>query len=944
MKRFVYLLVVFLCGVAHAAGPRWVAGSKWTNVGSAMGWYRNDVQYFIDPGALSGSVSNSAAVAMVDAAAAVWNLKGLAFTLKNGGSLAEDVNSTNVYLGPNGIVWPQDVASANYAAKQIAVVFDADGTITDTLLGAGASAPSNCRTSGVTENVDLFVQPGKIAHAILVVNGRCSGLAPEQQLQLQYQLMRMFGRVLGLGWSQLNDNVYTGSPAPTYIQQMHWPIMHPIDIICGVYTYQCLPQPFTLRDDDIASMWVVNGGTNPQFQAGGLVAMNGNIQFPGNIPMAGVNVVVKHYQLWGSVGLDSFESVSAVSGAYFLEDRGNPVTGSGSDTQGLYGGPPGNSSYYNLYVPMNGGTSWLWFFSQSVNPLYVGQYAVGPYRKGTPSMSGASLNYWNGNYAAGNNIYYPYTASDAAYDCTTGNDGSQSAPAMLPASGTWDGRLCSSGHSSWLTFPVQAGHAGTVEVVATDESGAVSTTKAMPLIGVWHASDANGTLPTIAKAVSAFNSTRLGMTQVRASFAVDENVRIAITDSRGDGRPDYTYRARVLYASSVAPTRLAASGGAVVIKGTGFSASCGVTIGGVSANVVSVSPTEMHVIAPAISAGGAKDVVVTDLTTRGTASITGGVVYSGSSSDKLTLTAQPSGSVAVGSPAALALHLADASGNPVVNGQVTVSPGAGNVTLGICNLSQCTLVTDAHGNAHTMVIANAAGSITLKAVSGGGSAVSASYTAVGLSQAIALLRPTEYVASGAGARFNPAVQVTANGTAAMGQAVQWTQSSLSAGLGSATSQANTTGLSTVAAEGSLRNGELATVTACAWSSVCATQNLIGVAASDLRATAVSGDAQNLSTSDSLADVGLKVVDTDGHPVVGANVTVYQSVSGWQPPCITGRCPVAPLYGKSTSTIMSDDDGLITVSPLQYANTAAVTLITASVGTQGALTVTLQKAP
>jgi hypothetical protein len=42
--------------------------------------------------------------------------------------------------------------------------------------------------------------------------------------------------------------------------------------------------------------------------------------------------------------------------------------------------------------------------------------------------------------------------------------------------------------------------------------------------------------------------------------------------------------------------------------------------------------------------------------------------------------------------------------------------------------------------------------------------------------------------------------------------------------------------------------------------------------------------------------------------------------------------------------MSDDDGLVMVAPLQYANTAAVTAITLSVGISGVVTATLQKSP
>ena len=45
----------------------------------------------------------------------------------------------------------------NYLAKQIAVIYDQDGSVTDLLLGSGASDPSGCRQSAVTESVDSIV-------------------------------------------------------------------------------------------------------------------------------------------------------------------------------------------------------------------------------------------------------------------------------------------------------------------------------------------------------------------------------------------------------------------------------------------------------------------------------------------------------------------------------------------------------------------------------------------------------------------------------------------------------------------------------------------------------------------------------------------------------------------------------------------------------------------
>ena len=53
---------------------------------------------------------------------------------------------------------------------------------------------------------------GTIQHAVIVLNGLCVGSDPNQLTQMQYQLTRVFGRVLGLAWSQLNDDVFTGTP------------------------------------------------------------------------------------------------------------------------------------------------------------------------------------------------------------------------------------------------------------------------------------------------------------------------------------------------------------------------------------------------------------------------------------------------------------------------------------------------------------------------------------------------------------------------------------------------------------------------------------------------------------------------------------------------------------------------------------------------------------
>ena len=47
-------------------------------------------------------------------------------------------------------MFPADVESANYAAIQIAVLYDSDGSVTDMLLGGGASSPAASSSGGHT--------------------------------------------------------------------------------------------------------------------------------------------------------------------------------------------------------------------------------------------------------------------------------------------------------------------------------------------------------------------------------------------------------------------------------------------------------------------------------------------------------------------------------------------------------------------------------------------------------------------------------------------------------------------------------------------------------------------------------------------------------------------------------------------------------------------------
>ena len=125
------LLLLASPTIMDAGGPRSVAGSTFFNssvMGQPIHWSGGQVNYSVDQGPLSATVTNQQAVAMVDAAAALWSTVPTAgVTLKDMGSLAEDVNGSNTIPGNNGsFAAPADVAPSA-TGFPVGVVFDADG-------------------------------------------------------------------------------------------------------------------------------------------------------------------------------------------------------------------------------------------------------------------------------------------------------------------------------------------------------------------------------------------------------------------------------------------------------------------------------------------------------------------------------------------------------------------------------------------------------------------------------------------------------------------------------------------------------------------------------------------------------------------------------------------------------------------------------------------------
>lgn len=288
--RFLFILLVVASIPCLAGGPAFVAGSGFdpSAKGRSLTCVNGRVQYFTDQGDLSPVLTNTQADAFVADAFTRWTTISAALSVSQTGHLAEDVSGANVTGYPDGTYSiPVDIQSAAIATP-IGIVYDRDGRVTDALLGVGAGDPSLCFTNAVYGGPDNFSTDAHLAHALVVLNGVCAATSA-QLPDVRYRLVRTLGRVLGLGWSQANLNVFTRTPTPGADDFEGLPLMHVMDSISCVPIALCYPDADIPKMDDRAEMRRLY----PNGQTG---RIHGSVYFAdagGNPsqPMQGVNVV-----------------------------------------------------------------------------------------------------------------------------------------------------------------------------------------------------------------------------------------------------------------------------------------------------------------------------------------------------------------------------------------------------------------------------------------------------------------------------------------------------------------------------------------------------------------------------------------------------------------------------------------------------------------------------
>jgi len=955
---FCILAIALVTHSALAGGPKFVAGTAYFNpavVGQPVHWSRGMVHYYVDQGPLNNQVSNQDATAMVDAAASIWSAVPTAgVILTNSGSLNEDVSGASTIAGNQVLAAPSDVtpAATNYP---LAVIYDIDGSVINSLFGAGASDPTSCQNNGVFPWLDNIQPDATIGHAVILLNGLCATNA-DLVAMMQYELERAFGRVLGLDYAQVNPGALTnGEPDGL----LGWPVMQPLSGLCGSRGGICIPNPAQLRYDDIAALNRIypvtpaNRASFPgkQITAANTVSIQGTLSFRTGMGMQGVNVVARPLD---SNGKPLYQyTVSFVSGAYFSGNHGNSITGwtdPGGDPLAKWGSnDPTLQGFFDLSaIPLPPGmtTANYQLTFEPINPLYMLTDSVGPYVDGAPAPSGTMPVLSVPNMSAGSSTTLTVSIPDSAAGNPHDAIASRDLPRPLPPGAHWCGRLSQVGQTDWFAFPVRAGRTFTVVTQALNEFGLPTGAKALPALGVWDAFQAPSA--TTLNWAPALNGYATGETWLQVTASADDIVRLGIADMRGDGRPDYAYNGWVLYADTVQPPRLPFSGGPIVIHGMGFRPSDTVLIGGQKAVVTSISPNEITAIAPAAIPGvsGSVDVEIDDLPMFYAMTILSGAIsYDSATGDSLTLNTAPANTVPIGVPIPFTVTALSPSLTPAGGVTVNFAVVSGNATLS-CGATICPTTATGDGIATINITAPSNAASVVTASLSNGASLQAHFSG-GTPPSLAALNPTLSVAAGATVTWTTQALALSGGVPAAGQSVGWQAGRSISPVGTSLS---TTGVNGVASKslivGPLAEGQQTTSPACLnGTSQCVSFVALGARPEFAWLEPVAGTAQTLSKSGTPALITLRVRDMNGNPMAGGAVTLYQTLYAWTPPCPPhGRCAQAPLLATQTATAVSAPDGTVTFLPASTSGLATNLIALAVTGNSSAITVTIEQHP
>ena len=976
----VLVTVAALALTAAAGGPLYVAGVSGFDAGSAgtpLTWAGGQVTYYTDRGDLSSVLSGATADALVADAFSRWtSVSTAALAITRGGQLDEDVSGANVTRTGTLLTMPADVQPGSN--KPVAIVYDYTGAVIDALLGAGSSGAASCDSNMVVGGPDRFTADGHLAHALVIINGNCatSSTIPLLRYRLVRMLGRVLGRVLGLDWSQLNDNVATKTPPPGNDDYAGFPMMHPAGSLCSS-GYGCVYNADQLRMDDraaISRLYPVTPENAANFSgkqafATATARVRGVVRFPDwdgapGAGMQGVNVVARLVDAVTGKALRSVAAAS-VSGFLFRGNAGNAITGfapTGGDRYDRWGAEDQSLRGYfdlaGLEIPAGSSSARYELTVEAINPAYTGALAVGPYKLAQVAPSGAAEPIVL-TLARGDNLQQDIVMrGGAAEPADAYEPHSFAEPAAAPGAGHWTASLSGYGDVDWHAFPAAGDRSFTLDVTALDDSGVAAVNKALPVIGLWEPDASELAPPLLAQ--TYFTSGLTGVTRLQATAAAAGTYRIGIGDYRGDGRPDFRYRARLLYAAEVTPVHASVSGGTILrIIGLGLTPELKVRVGGVETPILSFTPEAILVSAPAMGEG-TKTITLQDAASGASASLINAVSYGGGSDDKLELLLGANPAVAVGLQAPNPFRVRVVAGDgvtPVSGAAVNFSVPGTAVSLLPCNAGTCTVASDGAGEASVWMVVKAAGATTLTATLANGSAVTATVNGITSALAVAAVPPRMYVAKNTSASVPLRARVAGNGVPLAGRVVTFLVMLGTGTLGAAQVTSNAWGEAATTLNVVNLSSEVR-VAACVGVSpqtACDIFYLYAVENSGVHLLKTAGDEEWANPGQAFAPVAVRVLDEAQPPNAVAGMPVVFRVTALQTQSdavrtlsgevLTGRYPQPVVLANSETVVNSDGWGEARLAPQFPAEWGAIVVsVEASVAGGVAVTFTLHTWP
>lgn len=942
-------IVCLFALLSRAGGPKCVAGTSYfnsTTTGQPLVWPQGSITYYTDQGDLSPVLPNASANTFVAGAFSQWTaVPTAAIAATSGGQLAEDVNGTNVTVNSDGTIsMPADI-QPSATGTPVGVVYDYDGSVTDALIGAGAGNPTQCFLNAVFGGNDNYASLATYQHALIVINGQCAQQS-SQLVDVEYRLVRVIGTVLGLGWSQVNPNVLTGKPAATSDDYAGFPVMHYLDPDICVPITRCYANPYQLATDDVAAisrLYPVTAQNLSSFPgkqvfSSTTASIHGTVWFTNSSgtstqPMQGVNVVARWIN--PATGQPSRRYVaSSVSGFLFTGNAGNLITGFNDELGDPYNEWGSTTStlegFFDLAgLPLpNGGSAQYQLSVEALDAVW--SVGVGPYAPLLVTPSG-SFTPVVVTVSAGQDVQQDVLMSADAQPVPQWSPSeSWTAPAPIPTAGDWMGSLSGYGDVSYFSLAAQANRTLSIAVTALNESGQVSESKAQPVIGMWAASDPQGTAPP-ALTLSPFDTAALGLTQLNAQVATSGSFLIGISDVRGDGRPDYRYHAHVLYADSVSPPRVGVNGGAVTVQGIGFATGLTASMGSYAVTPLAVSAGQMILAAPAQS-DGPQSITVTDPVTGNSTTMTNALTYGAAATDNIVLVAGLNLPTPVGTQAIdpVRVKVLAADGVTPVGGATIGWSATNGLQLSACNgVSSCSVVTDQSGNAVTWLTPSATGAANIAATLAPGvytpaKSVNATLSATESASDIGLLTPYLWIAQGATISVPLTARVLSNGAPQNNVKVNFTLQSGSGTLSAGSAQTSSTGYATVTLAVT-QLAALVQVSACVApaNAPCQPFYVTPVPAAMLNLQPVAGAGQ-VSAGQAYQPIVVRVTDSSSppNPVLAVPVVFQTTVmrgGGALPATGDGETnPINPampvILSVSQSSATSDVNGLASITP------------------------------